>query len=108
MIIMRFTIFGLLSMMASVIARSPLFHHETELIERQANTSSLNATLLEIITDVEEAKTCGDCEVCKPPHIADVSCLLLQNILLILQALAAEGVEVFAEAFTEFCILTEV
>lgn len=61
---MRLLIVWLLSLVASSFAAGDfVFHEENHLVQRQVNASSLNATLLEILTDVEEAKTCNDCEV---------------------------------------------
>jgi hypothetical protein len=63
--IMRLAIIGLLSLaVAGLVAGRSLFQDATNIVERQANTSSLNATLLQIFEDIEEAKTCNDCEAC--------------------------------------------
>lgn len=61
---MRLHIVGILFIgVAGIVVGSSLNQDASHIVERQANTSSLNATLLQIFEDIEEATTCNDCEV---------------------------------------------
>ena len=72
-VIMRLPIVGLLSLaVAGLVAGSSLYQDVTHIVERQANASSLNATLLQIFEDIDEAKTCNDCEACYTPQITHI------------------------------------
>ena len=72
-VIMRLPIVGLLSLaVAGLVAGSSLYQDVTRIVERQANASSLNATLLQIFEDIDEAKTCNDCEACYTPQITHI------------------------------------
>jgi hypothetical protein len=75
---MRLPIVGLLSLaVAGLVAGSSLDQDVTHIVERQANASSLNATLLQIFEDIKEAKTCKDCEACYNRRFLTLSCLHL-------------------------------
>jgi hypothetical protein len=64
-IIMRWPIIGLFSLAAAgLVAGNSLHQDVTHMVERQANSSSLNATLLQIFEDIEEATNCNECEAC--------------------------------------------
>ena len=63
--IMRLPAVGLFELslaVASLVVGSSLNQDITRIVERQANASSLNATLLQVFEDIEEAKNCNDCE----------------------------------------------
>jgi hypothetical protein len=68
---MRLPVVGLFELslvVASLVAGSTLNQDTTHIVERQTNASSLNATLLQVFEDIEEAKNCNDCEaryICK-------------------------------------------
>ena len=68
---MRLPVVGLFELslvVASIVVGSSLNQDITHIVERQANASSLNATLLQVFEDTEEAKNCNDCEaryICK-------------------------------------------
>ena len=62
---MRLPVVGLFELslvVASIVVGSSLNQDITRIVERQANASSLNATLLQVFEDIEEAKNCNDCE----------------------------------------------
>jgi hypothetical protein len=64
-VIMRLPVVGLFELslaVASFVAGSSLNQDTTHIVERQANSSSLNETLLQVFEDIEEAKNCKDCE----------------------------------------------
>lgn len=76
---MRLGFCAILSLVVGgLVAGSSNFQDGPNLVERQVNASSLNATLLEILTDVEEAKTCSDCEACWTSQI-DLNLLLISG-----------------------------
>ena len=77
-VIMRLPIVGLLSLaVAGLVAGSSLYQDVTHIVERQANASSLNATLLQLFEDIDEAKTCNDCEACYTRRFLTILCLHL-------------------------------
>jgi hypothetical protein len=64
-IIMRWPIIGLFSLAAAGLVAGNSLHQDVKhMVERQANSSSLNATLLQIFEDIEEATNCNECEAC--------------------------------------------
>lgn len=79
--IMHCGILALFSLVvAGLAAGSSAFQGGVDHVERQVNASSLNATLLEILTDVEGAKTCSDCEACLRAQIYLQSMLISSRI----------------------------
>jgi hypothetical protein len=62
---MRLPVVGLFELslaVASLGVGSSLNQDITRIVERQANASSLNTTLLQVFEDIEEANNCNDCE----------------------------------------------
>ena len=74
---MRLPVVGLFELslaVASLVVGSSLNQDITCIVERQANASSLNATLLQVFEDIEEAKNCYDCEACFICNLLEFFC----------------------------------